>query len=54
MVKLASGNNFCISDQQITDSQGQTVHVFELEKVLNIDAQKPWNDFFRVRRSEAC
>ena len=36
-----------ISDQQITDSQGQTVHVFELEKVLNIDAQKTQgNDFF--------
>ena len=29
-----------ISDQQITDSRGQTIHVFELEKVLNIDAQK--------------
>ena len=35
-----------ISDQQITDSQGQTVHIFELEKVLNIDAQKTQgNDF---------
>ena len=35
-----------ISDQQITDSQGQTVHIFDLEKVLNIDAQKTQgNDF---------
>ena len=33
-----------ISDQQIT--QGQTVHIFDLEKVLNIDAQKTQgNDF---------
>ena len=35
-----------ISDQQITDSQGQSFHIFELEKVLNIDAQKTQgNDF---------
>ena len=35
-----------INDQKITDSQGQTVHVIELEKVLNIDAQKTQgNDF---------
>ena len=43
-----------ISDQQITDSQGQTVHVFELEKVLNIDAQKLRGMiFFGFRRSKA-
>tara|TARA_B100000989_G_scaffold68953_1_gene48092 strand:- start:7327 stop:7677 length:351 start_codon:yes stop_codon:yes gene_type:complete len=35
-----------VSDQQITDSQGQSIHIFELEKVLNIDAQKTrGNDF---------
>ena len=47
MVKLAlRGTISNISDQQITDSQGQTFHIFDLEKVLNIDAQKTQgNDF---------
>lgn len=42
-----SGEVSNISDQQITDAEGKTIHVFELEKVLNIEVQKTeGNDFY--------